>query len=401
MARVWYCAACGYEVQSKGRCHNCGQKLVASALPELEPLDEDDEVGYRLDGWAESDRGRLIVALNGLGVLHRFEEEELVVEAGDEARVDDLVASLADGIADDLDGSLGEPDEEGSSGYAGGADGDGWDGDAGADAGGASAAAGYAGHLSPEMAEAVSLLASAAGRLHKDPTDMQADGDLAEASATVFLIDDYGPLGEDEWSAVGRVTRKLLSLLGAEEALEEGIRDQAAILEKLLVPITAGEPQIAGAGGVRTVYELPEWLPEQRAQLGVLLDQAGVDYSWDGDELLVPSDREDDAEALFGGVDGIEAEDDEDAEARYAAVAELFAAAGRLSGDPSDPDRQAAVVEWFEQADGPPLLGMDDVDWHRIIARAKSLVGCIAEDDDHGRIHQEADDLHQLLRAVV
>src|SRR5579872_5206202 len=108
MARVWYCVTCGYEISSKGRCFNCGEKLSASALPALEAHDDEDEVGYRLNGWDNADRGRLIVALNDLGVVHRFEEEELVIDAGDEARVDDLVSSLADGIR------LDDPEEGGS-----------------------------------------------------------------------------------------------------------------------------------------------------------------------------------------------------------------------------------------------------------------------------------------------
>lgn len=416
MARVWYCVNCGYEVRSKGRCFNCGDKLVASALAELEPLAEEDEVGYRLDGWEEADRGRLIAVLNSLGVLHRFEDEELVVAAEDESRVDDLVSSLADGIDlhdggdlhDSGDGVDAEPGEDGA-----GTDEDA-DGEGGAGEGGAGEEVGDGpseegegpSEVPAAVREAVALLASAADRLHADPTDMQADGDVAEASAAVFMTDSCYPLDEDSWSAVGRVTRQLLALLGADEALEDEIREQAAVLRKLLEPVTSGGVgSVAGgaAPGVRTVYELPEWLPEQRAHLGVLMDQAGVSYSWDGDELLVPSDREEEVEALFGRVGGVDDgdESEEEAEARYEAVAELFAASGRLAGDPADADRRAAVVDWFERSDGPPLLGMDDTDWYRIVNRAKSLVALIEEEGDLDRIQGEADDLHGLLRSVV
>lgn len=411
MARVWYCATCGYEVHSKGRCHNCGNKFTASALRELEALGEDEEVGYRLDGWAESDRGRLIVALNDFGIAHRFEEEELVVAAGDEDRVDDVVNSLADGI------SLGA-----------GHDSDASDADEGDDDI-EEAPSRTRPRVEPlelhddvpqVVRESVTLLASAAARLRADPTDMQADGDVAEASASVFLLDSYDPLGEEEWSAVGRVTRRLLSLLGADEALEEGIRGQAAILEKLLAPVASGSADGSAGGsadgsaggkgtgtatsvGVRTVYELPEWLPEQRAELGVLLDAASIPYSWEGDELLVPSEREDEVEGLFERIEGVSDEEDDGAdEKRYEAVAELFAAAGRLASDPSDEERQAAVVDWFAQADGPPLLGMDDTDWYRIVNRGKTLLALIEEDDpDTGHIRSEANELHRLLRSVV
>ena len=30
--KVWYCANCGYEVTSRGRCHSCGERLVASLV---------------------------------------------------------------------------------------------------------------------------------------------------------------------------------------------------------------------------------------------------------------------------------------------------------------------------------------------------------------------------------
>ena len=95
MSKIWYCPNCGYEVGARGRCHLCRQRLVASRLPELETGDEDDEVGYRLDDWADRERGRLIEWLNRVEILHRFEDDELVVAAEDEARVDDLVAELA------------------------------------------------------------------------------------------------------------------------------------------------------------------------------------------------------------------------------------------------------------------------------------------------------------------
>ena len=49
--KVWFCARCGYEVNSRGRCHSCSERLVPSPLPELESGPEDDEVGYRLDLW--------------------------------------------------------------------------------------------------------------------------------------------------------------------------------------------------------------------------------------------------------------------------------------------------------------------------------------------------------------
>ena len=73
---------------------------MASPLPELESGPDDDEVGYRLDMWDDPTRARLIQALITAGVLHRFEEEELVILAVDEAEVDQLVARVTGAVSD-------------------------------------------------------------------------------------------------------------------------------------------------------------------------------------------------------------------------------------------------------------------------------------------------------------
>lgn len=399
MARVWYCVNCGYEVHSRGRCHACRAKLVPSDLAELEPLLEEDEVAYRIEGWTDRDRGQLIVRLNDLGVQHRFEEDELVVEASDEARVDDLVAMLGDtaeaGLAAELEREADERSEADEWARTRGADDyelDDLDGAETGDPGWEEA--------DDRFATSVRLLADAATRLRLDPTDMQADGDVAEASAGVFMADSYGPFDEEQWSAIGRVTRRLLAALGADEALEADIRREAGVLEKLLAPLKAKPADSVGAAGERTVYELADWLPDQRASLGFMLDEAGVAYEWDGDELLVPSDREDEVEAMFDQVAGAEGGDGDD-ESRYQAVAELFAASGRLAGDPTDPTRRDTTREWIEAADGPPLLGMDEVDWFRIRSRARALAAAIDEDHDPDEVHEHATQLHDLLRSVV
>ena len=88
-----------------------------------------------------------------------------------------------------------------------------------------------------QVGAAVQLLADAARRLREDPTDMHADADVAEASATVFMVDSFSVADEETWAAVGRVTRRLLSALGADEALDDEIRTEAAILDKLLAPL--------------------------------------------------------------------------------------------------------------------------------------------------------------------
>lgn len=454
MSRIWYCRTCGYEVKSRGRCHSCKEKLIPSALPELPPGPEEDEVGYQIDGWGGSDRGELIVRLNDLGIPHRFEDEELVVDASDEVRVDDLLAVLGDLLSDlrsprragfdlaetpggtenqdadaddgpdaDIDGGPGSSDgldEQGSrassrlEGDEHGAEslGDGTEGDED--------------ELSehPEVAAAIDLLSDAVARLCKDPTDMQADADVAEASAWVFTVERYGLFDEQEWAAIGRVTRRLLSLLGADEALEEEISTEAAVLQRLLVTparpdetvsadnsgpvdltaVDSDDPSQAGGfiRSERTVYELPDWLPDQRAQLEVRLAQGGIEFEWDGDDLLVPADREDEVDGIFDQILGTDDDDDAD-EDRYQALTELFAATGRLAADPTDLDRRDAARQWADRVGGAPLLGMDEIDWFRIMSKLRGLVAAMNDEggDDFETVGLLAGEMHELLRSVV
>ncbi len=450
MSRIWFCRNCGYEVRSRGRCHSCKEKLTPSALPELAAGSEDDEVGYRIDGWGVAERGELIVRLNDLGIPHRFEDEELVVDAADEDRVDDLVAILGDLLSEPAsraDRALGS-DADDSDELSDDVETDDADADADVDndeavgrRGDEPAGSGVEPGPSdadkyPEVAAAVRLLSDAVDRLCKDPTDMQADADVAEASAWVFTVERYANFDDQEWAAIGRVTRRLLSLLGADEALEDEISTEAAVLQRLLASVAgtrdtetgdaasgeagttaertsgagvsafdATDPSKAGATrrSERTVYELPDWLPDQRAQLEVRLEQGGIDFEWDGDDLLVAADQEDQVDEVFDQIVG-GSEDDEDAdERRYQALTELFAATGRLAADPADRDRREATLDWASSVGGAPLLGMDEVDWFRIMSKLRTLVGAIDEDSDTDfeTVAGLAEEMHELLRSVV
>ena len=400
MGKVWYCANCGYEVGGRGRCHSCREKLVASDLPELEPGNEDDEVGYRIGWWSDRDRGRLIEYLNILQVMHRFEDEELVVGAEDEERVDDLLEELSlssppvsqEGDAQGLVSEEGEPAEDlvEHDDMPGGRQED---------------------RSASATSQSVRLLADAARRLTADPTDMQADADVAEASAGVFMEDEFYGTDAETWAAVGRVTRRLLVALGAEEAMDDEIRLQASILSKLLVDVLdaegAADSTAGGQLGVGTVYELPEWLPEQRAHLSFLLDGHRIPHEWDGDDLVVSSDHEDEAEVLFDSVGAPSTvmmnHDDEfeEDESRYRALEELFNASGRLSSEPDNQQRQGDLEGWAEQIEGPAPVGMDEAHWLRILNKSHSLRDAIRSKDDADAIAVLASDLHGLLRTVV
>jgi plasmid stabilization system protein ParE len=508
--KVWYCANCGYEVNGRGRCHSCGERLVASSLPELESGPDDDEVGYRLDMWDDPTRARLIEALINAGVRHRFEEEELVILAVDEAEVDQLVARVTGAAPDSrYEGYEDRDEEEGAeTREPGGEDGTG----------------------------VARQLYDAAKRLRDDPTDMLADAAVSEASVAVFALDYIPGMDDDHLAAVGRVTRRLLGALGADEALEDDIRHQAAVLCRL-VAHSAGEVQEAeeeeralarleigaaekgrvvalpqsdvtpggemgtadlsatddeeteapdeisatevaegdGAGSVsgsvddvadedeldhqagpvdlaadeldadeledeagdveledevtdiepgvgaarsdqfeedefedeeqeddgatgELVYELAEWLPEQRVELSMLLESAGIAYNWDGSDLTVAEEHEDEVDGLFEQVHGAVDEDDE---AQYHSIEELFRAVDRLANDPGDGDRRRTLLETVGVVEIPTPVGVDDGYWWRVRSQGHALVAAIEHGSRNDEVSREAALLAEMLHEMV
>jgi hypothetical protein len=440
MSGIWYCRSCGYEVDKGGRCHNCHQSLIETDLTELAEGEVDDEVGYRLDDWEDDGRGALIEALVDEGIRHRFEGDELVIGSDDEATVDAIVARVTGGSLDDE--AEGGVDDEAA-------------------------------------VAAVEALHDASARLRLDPTDMHADGDLAEAAAALFAVDRLYGVDPGTWAAVGRVTRRLLGALGADEALEADIATQAAILCRLLEPIAApqegasvpwrtrqssifglggtqysppseadiddqkaGEPSVTeddvspiavpgdagapdaspsdaegrGAGDEEpeavdhheVVYELDDWLPEERAQLGLLLDRDGIPHGWEDHDLIVAEVDEDRTEPLLEEVDrsasGVfdEASDGTDDEEEYQALSDLFGTADRLAGDPEDKNKRpafvdavAAVVEW------PTPFGLSDEQWWQIKSRSRSVVEAVESGADPDVVSTRAATLSELLRGLL
>jgi len=454
-------------VNTRGRCHSCGERLVASPLPELESGPDDDEVGYRLDQWDDATRARLIRLLVSAGVPHRFEDEELVVLAVDEAEVDRLVARAG--------GNAPEEDEEEEGGEA-----------------------------SKALAEGDQSVSRelylAARHLRDDPTDMQADVALAEASAGVFAVDVLPSLDEAHMAAVGRVTRRLLGALGADEALEDEIRHQAEILCRLIAPsagdeeaeseaerarerleagakekgrlvelpqseVTPGgemganapaaesaapdlgteeggeeaEPAGEGEEGAtgedelpqdelpedelpedelpedelpedelpedeldeetgEIVYELGEWLPEQRVELSMLLESAGIPYNWDWADLTVAEERETEVESLFSQVRGLAEEDDE---ARYRSIEELFGSVDKLANDPSNEERQQAFMHAVGAVEQPTPVGVDDAFWWRVRSQGHAVVSALESDSRLDEISRQAALLAEMLHEMV
>ena len=94
--KIWWCRNCGYETTRGGRCEDCGGDLAASPLPELEARDDKQYWCYTLAGWDNPMHVRLIDALIGANIAHRFDdgeeaEDQLVVSATDEPTVTRII----------------------------------------------------------------------------------------------------------------------------------------------------------------------------------------------------------------------------------------------------------------------------------------------------------------------
>ena len=235
-------------------------------MPELDSGPEDDEVGYRLDLWDDETRGRLIQVLISAGIRHRFEEEELVILAANEARVDRIVAQVTGALATTTRTRTTR----------------------------AGPGAGVTGeNVARDLYDAAKVL-------REDPTDMQADVALGESSAAVFAADSLPDLDEDQLAAVGRVTRRLLGALGADEALEDEIRHQAEVLCRLLAP-AAGEAETGG--GARTGGRRLEAGAKEKGRL-VTLPRSEVTPGGEMGETAARAARPDGRGATGGEPDG-------------------------------------------------------------------------------------------------
>ncbi|HEX3539718.1 MAG TPA: hypothetical protein VHT75_04670 [Acidimicrobiales bacterium] len=393
---IWYCPTCGYELRGRGgKCHNCRQPLIESPLPPLAEGEADDEVGYNLDDWEDAARGELIAALIEHGFRHRFEGDEMVVAAEDEDEVDNLIARLG------TEGDAGDPDDD-------------------------------------VPGDVLTRLLDASRRLEVDPTDMIADGDLAEAAAGVFAIDAVWGVDTETWAAVGRVTRRLLGALGADEALEEEIATSSALLTRMLVdlegkvrgfgeppeaPVTeAEEPDATGteeaeaaslspgdseaASGEEDemVYELDDWRPEERAQISILLEKGRIPYQWEGSDLVVKATHDEAVEGILAEVtrSAAASTSEADDETRYLLMSDLFGAADRLAGDPENEVKQEDLVVLATMIQGwaTPFAISDD-EWWKIRLRAADLAESIDHQGSRAMIEDGAANLRDLLRKFV
>jgi hypothetical protein len=156
------------------------------------------------------------------------------------------------------------------------------------------------------------------------------------------------------------------------------------------------------------VYELDDWLAEERAQLGLLLDGQGIPHSWEGTDLVIPEADEQAVEPLFDQVDHsaasqlAEAPEDADDEREYQTLSELFGAADRLTGDPADKTKRRGYLDAAAAVAGSNApFGVSDQDWWQVKTRAQAVSDSIELGADVEVVADSSATVRDLLRGFL
>lgn len=176
------------------------------------------------------------------------------------------------------------------------------------------------------------------------------------------------------------------------------------------------------------VYELADWTSDQRGQLELRLQTGGIEHSWevgDGHEVvthyetpnaweqatdLVVGERDEEVvDALLDEIENphaleaVEGDDEAlDDEGDYDIMSHLYVAADRLKDNPAD---LALAGEFFDAADAASGLalpfGVDPDVWARAKQLAAAITTALEEEADDATVVNHAQELRDLLFAVV
>jgi hypothetical protein len=169
------------------------EDVEATVAPVLDP--EAEKVVYEVAEWSPEDRADLTDALIEEGVRHVFDEMgDLLVEAIEEERVDEIVDRLTDGEEDEGD-----------------------DG--------------------PVANEVLSALFVAADKLRRSPRDGRTIAELREQAAMVVAMNAPYGIERRTWAQVGLRSGALRVLLEQDSPDDDDVVDAAAELRELLHPL--------------------------------------------------------------------------------------------------------------------------------------------------------------------
>jgi hypothetical protein len=154
------------------------------------------------------------------------------------------------------------------------------------------------------------------------------------------------------------------------------------------------------------IYELVDWSPEMRNELTLLLEQTDIAHEWEGDDLVVAAAVETKVDTLIDQIEQAdplpEAPEEADDEANYNLLSDLFIAADRLAGNPSDEALCGDLVDAAGPAESMPVpFGVDENAWRMIQQNTASLVEAVEVEEPDEVVGERARILADLLRAYV
>lgn len=231
------------------------------------------------------------------------------------------------------------------------------------------------------------------------PDAPDAVGDRADE--LVFELDDWSDIERD--AVTDRLREAGIPHWWVGSSLHVAETDREVVdavldsVEGATNPLDPEREQVA--------YDMSEWDDDRLTTLADRLDEAGVDYGWDGDELFVYADDEQAADGLIDEVahpHELPAEPD-DGEPDAQLLGELFVAADRLQHDAEDHEATVTLLDLARVADGSAApYGLPAREWDHLRERVTTLADLLREDKiDADAALSAAVDLRTSLRPYV
>lgn len=164
---------------------------------------------------------------------------------------------------------------------------------------------------------------------------------------------------------------------------------------------SAGPGSVGETSGGDTEFPLDGWDSSRRMELVERLVELSVPHHWEGELLVVPTDRDEDVEAILDEMDGIEPRSEPSSHIDPAEIASvLFLTAERMRKGKVDATKYAELLEALDAAEpAQPPFGVDPNLWMQMLELGEDLADAVAEDTDE--IEEVASNLYTLLRPLI
>jgi hypothetical protein len=169
----------------------------------------------------------------------------------------------------------------------------------------------------------------------------------------------------------------------------------------------AEETEDESDGEDEIAYDLTEWEDERLDLLFDRLEEEGVGYLWDGEELFVRESDELTVDNVLEAVshpDALNADDDEDGDAGAGLLGDLFVVADILYKEPDDNEASTRLLELDRTAeDAEAPYGLADPEWQALREKVKATADLLLTegDIDEEAVVEAATELRTAIRPYV